>query len=307
MIFCTLELHMPVLSALIRNSSSPPSTAMHNIITLLLLILLFCNTMANAAEPLVMGVFPRRNAALTAKLFRPLSRHIEQQLEIPVSLEMSPDFDTFISNLKQRRYDLVHLNPYDYINAHDHLGYDALVQNEEFGEATIMGAIYVRKDSGIRQLKELQGKKILFGGGPRAMMSYIVPTYLLRQAGLTKQDYKEAYAINPPKAVLATYLQSADAGGAGEVVRRLPVVTSKIDVNQLEVIAVSRPLPHLPWAVKQEMTIGLKQRLQTLLVNLKHSEEGRKILDQARLSAFNPVTNKDYDPHRKIVEAVYGR
>jgi phosphonate transport system substrate-binding protein len=87
----------------------------------------------------------------------------------------------------------------------------------------------------------------------------------------------------------------------------MPVVTSKIDVNQLKVIAVSRPLPHLPWAVKQEMTAELKQRLQTLFVNLKHSEEGSKILRQARLSAFNPVTNKDYDPHRKIIEAVYGR
>lgn len=300
---------MVVLFSLSRNFSSLLSTGMQNPIArlLLLMILVFCNTITYAAEPLVVGVFPRRDAAITVKLFRPLSRHLEQKLGVPVLLEMSPDFETFLSNLKQRRYDLVHLNPFDYINAHEDLAYDALVQNEEFGEATIKGAIYVRKDSGIRQLKELKGKKILFGGGPRAMMSYIVPTYLLMQAGLTKHDYEEAYAINPPNAVLATYLRRADAGGAGEVVRRLPVVTSKIDVNQLEVIAASRPLPHLPWAVKQEMATALKQRLQTLLVNLKHSEKGRQILNQARLSAFNPVTNKDYDPHRKIVEAVYGR
>ena len=299
---------MVVLSAFARKSSLPPATgACHLIARLLLLILVFWSTPGHAVEPLVMGVFPRRDAATTAKLFRPLSRHLEQKLGMPVSLEMSPDFDTFLSNLKQRRYDLVHLNPFDYISAHDDLAYDALVQNEEFGEEEIKGAIYVRKDAGIRQLIELKGKKILFGGGPRAMMSYIVPTYLLQQAGLTKQDYQEVYAVNPPNAVLATYLRRADAGGAGEVVRRLPVVTSKIDVNQLEVIAVSRPLPHLPWAVKQEMPAELKQRLQTLLVNLKQSEEGRKILKQARLSAFNPVTDKDYDPHREIVEAVYGR
>lgn len=299
---------MVVMAKLARNSSLPRSTGACRIIAwLFLLMLVYLSTLGNAAEPLIMGVFPRRDAAITAKLFRPLSLHLEQKLGMPVSLEMSPDFDTFLSKLKQRRYDLVHLNPFDYISAHDELAYDALVQNEEFGEATIMGAIYVRKDSGVRQLIELKGKKILFGGGPRAMMSYIVPTYLLQQAGLTKQDYEEAYAINPPNAVLATYLRRADAGGAGEVVRRLPVVTSKIDVNQLEVIAVSRPLPHLPWAVKQEMSAELKQRLQTLLVNLKHSEEGRKILKQARLSAFNPVTNKDYDPHREIVAAVHGR
>lgn len=292
-----------------RNSSPLLSTRLrHFTIRLLFLVILICwASVGSAAESLVVGVFPRRDAAVTAKLFRPLAGYLEHKLGVPVSLKMSPDFDTFLVNLKQRRYDLVHLNPFDYINAHDDLGYDALVQNEEFGEATIKGAIYVRKDSGIHQLIELKGKKILFGGGPRAMISYIVPTYLLQQAGLTKQDYEEAFAINPPNAVLATFLRQADAGGAGEMVRRLPMVASKIDVNQLEMIAVSRPLPHLPWAVKQEMPADLKQRLLTLLVNLKQSEEGQKILKQAQLSAFNPVTNKDYDPHREIVDAVHGQ
>ena len=213
----TTGLFMVVEAAVARNSSLLPFTGVGRTIAWLLLILAYWSTHGNAVEPLVMGVFPRRDAAITAKLFRPLSRHLELTLGMPVSLEMSPDFDTFLSNLKQRRYDLVHLNPFDYISAHENLAYDALVQNEEFGEATIKGAIYVRKDSGIRQLTELKGKKILFGGGPRAMMSYIVPTYLLLQAGLTKQDYEEAYAVNPPNAVLATSLRRADAGGAGRL------------------------------------------------------------------------------------------
>ncbi len=292
-----------------EKSPTHPTHLRHGRFTawMLLLALIFWSTLSECADPLVMGVFPRRDAAITAKLFRPLSQYLEQELGIPVSMELSPDFDTFITRLKERRYDLVHLNPFDYVSAHDDLAYDALVQNEEFGEKTIMGAIYVRHDSGIRELHELKGKKILFGGGPRAMMSYIVPTYLLRQAGLTRADYEEAFAINPPNAILATYLRRADAGGAGEVVRRLPVVTSKIDVDQLDVIAFSQPLPHLPWAVKQEMPQPLKQRLQSLLVNLKQSEEGREILKQARLSAFNPATDSDYDAHREIIDSVYGQ
>jgi phosphonate transport system substrate-binding protein len=273
----------------------------------LLIILLCWSAPGVTADTLVMGIFPRRDAALTAKLFRPLSRYLEQELGMRVSLEMSTDYDTFLANLKLRRYDLVHLNPFDYLSAHEKLAYDALVQNEEFGEATIRGAIFVRRDSGIRQLSDLKGKKILFGGGPQAMMSYIVPTYLLQQAGLTKQDYQESYATNPPNAVLATYLQRADAAGAGEVVRRLPVVTSKIDVDQLKMVAVSQPLSHLPWAVKQEMPTALKQRLKGLLIDLKQSEKGRKILKQARLSAFNSATDSDYDAHRDIVDYAYDR
>ena len=274
---------------------------------LILLILLCSPGVIIAAEPLVVGVFPRRDAAVSAKLFRPLALYLERELAMPVSLRLSPDFNSFHAKLKERQYDLVHLNPFDYISAHEQQDYEALAQNEEFGESTIKGAIYVRQDSGITSLEQLKGKKILFGGGPRAMMSYVVPTYLLKQAGLEKGDYEEAYAINPPNAILATYLRRADAGGAGEVVRRLPVVSSKIDVSQLNVIAQSQPLPHLPWAVKKEMPSELKLRIQSLLINLKQSAEGREILKQARLSAFNPVRDKDYDAHRKIVEQVYGR
>lgn len=274
-----------------------------------LLALLILSTFSGAAwtDPLILGIFPRRDAVTTAKLFRPLANYLEKTLERPVELEMSADFDAFLTHLEERRYDLVHLNPYDYISIHDRLKYDALVQNEEFGEKTIKGAIYVHRDSGIQRLEQLRGKRILFGGGPRAMMSYIVPTYLLRQAGLEQGDYQESYAINPPNAVLAIYLKQADAAGAGEVVRRLPIVTSKIDVNQLDVIASSEPLPHLPWAVKRELPDSLKQRIRELLIGLKDTDEGRKILKQARLSAFNPVQDSDYDVHRQIVDSVYAR
>jgi phosphonate transport system substrate-binding protein len=254
-----------------------------------------------------MGIFPRRDAPTTARLFSPLKHYLEAELNRPVTLELSPNYDLFLSKLKQRRYDLVHLNPFDYISAHKELSYEALVQNEEFGEKTIKGAIYVRRDSGIRRLTDLKGKTILFGGGPRAMLSYITPTYLLRKAGLGKGDYVETYAINPPNAVLATFLKRADAGGAGEVVRRLPTVTSKIDVNELKLIAVSHPLPHLPWAVKQEMPVTLKQQLKTMLVGLGKSQQGSIILTKAHLSALNSATDKDYDAHRAIVDFVYGQ
>jgi phosphonate transport system substrate-binding protein len=257
------------------------------------------------ADTLTVGIFPRRDAAVTAKLFRPFSEYLEKRLEIPVRLEMSPNFDVFLKRLQQRRYDLVHLNQYEYVNAHKNLGYDVIAQNEEFGEKTIRGAIYVRRDANINHIDQLRGKIILFGGGPRAMMSYIVPTYLLRQAGLQAGEYEERYASNPPNAVLATFQKQVDAGGAGEVVRRLPLVTGKIKVDELKLVAVSEPLPHLPWAVKQEMDETLKSRLAKLLFEMKRSLAGRSALNQARLTAINPAQDEDYNSHRKIIDAVY--
>jgi phosphonate transport system substrate-binding protein len=292
---------------MVENAKTNHSTRLARQTTLVLL-LIFCDCFnAVLADPLVVGIFPRRDAAVSSKLFRPLAQHLEKHLNRQVNLELSPTFEIFLKRLKERRYDLVHLNQFEYINAQKELKYIVIAQNEEFGEKTIRGALYVRKDSGIDEIDQLRGKNILFGGGPRAMMSYIVPTYLLRQSGLQPEDYNEVYASNPPNAVLATYQKQADAGGAGEVVARLPLVKNKIDVDRLKTIAVSKPLPHLPWAVKQEMSDNLKSTITNLLLELKNSSEGKTVLQAARLSAINPATDADYDSHRAIIDFVYAK
>ncbi len=259
---------------------------------------------ATSDDALIVGVFPRRNAETTIQIFTPLAEYLQKQLRRPVRLETAPDFEVFQERLAGRHYDLVHFNQYHYIKAHASYRYDVLVQNEEFGESVIRGAIYVRKDAGIENIGDLRGKRILFGGGKDAMMSYLVPRHLLLKGGLARGDYQESLAASPPNAVLATYLGLADAGGAGEVVRRLPIVKNRIDVSALNLIAVSEPLPHLPWAVKSELNRELRDKLRTLLLHLKDSEEGRTVLDKARLTGFQPAVDADYDVHRKIIDRV---
>ena len=143
--------------------------------------------------PLIIGVFPRRNAALTMHLFTPLARYLEDQLGRPVKLRTSANFYTFLRSLNPRRFDLVHLNQYQYIRAHDAYGYEAIAQNEEFGESSIKSALFVRKGSGIESLSQLQGRRIIFGGDRTAMMSYILPTFLLR--ALAMDDLERAEAL----------------------------------------------------------------------------------------------------------------
>ncbi len=279
-----------------------------------LFVLLISNTLlaqsqeispaTDEAKSLVIGIFPRRDPALTVRLFKPLKNYLEQQTPYKFTLETSPDFDAFRKNLQQRRYDLVHFNQYHYVKAHDNLNYDLLVQNEESGEKYIRGGVYVRKDSGIDSLQQLRGKSILFGGGKEAMMSYIVPRYLLAKAGLQPSDFKSLFTTNPPNSILATYTRQVIASGAGEMATRLPVVTRKINVSELKALAVSEEMAHLPWAVKRELASDITQRIRHLLLTLKNSESGRKILQAAKLTAFNAVADEDYNLHREIIDYV---
>jgi phosphonate transport system substrate-binding protein len=279
---------------------------LHGAIVLCLICTLAVPTPAVAIDdPLIMGVFPRRNVKLTHQMFTPLANYLSQELGREVRLRTSKDFKSFWSDLHQKEFDLVHFNQYHYVVANEKLGYEAIVKNVEFGENTLAGSIMVRSDSGIKSIKELRGKKVLFGGGPRAMVSYIIPTYMLRMAGLEKGDYIEAFSKNPPNAILATYHKQADAAGIGAVVSRLKMVTQTIDITEMEYLVKSEPLPHLPWAVKESMPQKTKANIQKTMIGLKNNLSGQAVLDSMELSDLQSVDDSAYNRHRAIINKVY--
>jgi len=260
-----------------------------------------------STRPLVLGIFPRRNVKLTYKLFTPMAKYLRQQLGRDVVIESSKSFKQFWQNVKNKRYDIVHFNQYHYIVSHEHHGYDVFAVNKELGQSVISGSLIVRKDSGINSITDLKGKTVLFGGGKRAMQSYISATWLLRQGGLQAEDYVEKFAVNPPNTIISTYFKRADASGSGDVVMQLDNVRKRIDISQLRFLAKTKPMIHLPWAIQGNLPSELKVKITHLLTNMHNNDEGAEILRLASLDALVPATDTDFDEHRKIVRDVYGK
>jgi phosphonate transport system substrate-binding protein len=260
---------------------------------------------ARAAEgALVMGVFPRLNASETTTRYAPLADYVSEQLGRKVSLVTSKDFEAFWRGIEEQRYDIVQYNQYHYIRSAK--TYQVIAHNKEFGKSTLAGVLYVRKDSNITSLGQLRGRTVLFGGGEDAMMGYIAPVYMMLQAGLKKEEFKSRFAVNPLNSVIGVYHKQADAAGSGDGAIEQPALKNAINTDELTVLAVSEQLLHLPWAVKRTMPTGLRESIQSALVNLENSEAGKKVLKSAVLTGIGKAEDKDYDPHRKMVRAVKG-
>ena len=256
--------------------------------------------------PLVVGIFPRRAPANTRRMFTPLVTLLARRLARPVTLATPPDFASFWENVRRDRYALVHYNPYHYLRAHRELGHQVIARNEEFGQAEIRAVIIVRRDSGITRVGQLRGRKVLFGGGRGAMVSYIAASDLLHRAGLRRGDYLEKFALNPPKACIAVYFRQAAACGAGHRLLQLEVVRQAIDPDALTILVSGEPLAHLPWAVSRRVDDTMRRRLQAILTGLGTTAAGRAALRQAGLSGLVTTTDADYDPHREVVARVLG-
>jgi len=268
------------------------------------LLILTSNSAALAAqvdEDLIMGVFPRRNAIDTMKLFTPLAKHLSVELGRNVRLETAKNFPVFWKKVQNGKYDIVHYNQYHYVKSNEKYGYQVFAKNEEFGGSTIAPAIVVRKDSGITSLQDLKGKKIVFGGGKKAMVAYVGSTVMLRNAGLNKGDYIEEFAKNPPNATFATFYKRADASGVGNVALSIPVVKKRIETDQLKYVEVGNNLPHIPWAYKESLSDELKAGISRVMLSLNGTPKGKGILKKARLTDISPAKDKEYDIIRNII------
>jgi len=255
-----------------------------------------------AEEALTMGIFPRRNSAETAKAFTPMADYLGERLGRKVNVITSKNFESFWKAVIDQRFDIVHYNQYHFIRSAK--TYQVIAHIEEYGKSTIAGVVYVRKDSGITALPQLRGRTIMFGGGEDAMISYIAIRYLFLQAGLRKDDFKPLFAVNPPNAIVALVRHQADAAGGGDTILDMPEIKNAINADELSALAVSPPLLQLPIAVRRDMSTKLRVSIQSILVDLKNSEEGRQVLNSAALTGMGKAEDKDYDPHRKMVNAV---
>lgn len=278
------------------------------VIRLMAVVFLGISTVLTSTAALAdinMGVFPRRPVAKTHKFFKPLAEKLSKELGEPVKLIVEKNFKTFWKAVNSKKYDLVHYNQYHYLLSHKKNGYKVIAVNEEFNSKNIAGSLSVRTDSGINSVADLKGKTILFGGGKKAMGSYIAPTAALKKAGLVAgKDYTVKFSKNPPSAVIGVFNKAADAAGAGNVILKVKGVTKKIDVSQMKIVAESEPFIHLPWAVKGDLPQAKADKIQAVMTSLKSTDPG--ILKAARVTNFVKANNSDFAKVREIVKQVLG-
>ncbi|HZN22715.1 MAG TPA: PhnD/SsuA/transferrin family substrate-binding protein [Burkholderiales bacterium] len=264
----------------------------------------FAPAVVAADRVLFLGVFPRYNATETTTMYTPLADHLSDRLGQKVTLITSKDFDTFWKGVAENKYDLVHYNQYHYIRSAQ--TYKVIAHTQEFGKSAVAGALYVRKDSGITDIAQLRGRTVIFGGGKDAMMSYVAPRFLMMRAGLKEGDFRTEFAVNPPNALLALYHKQADAAGGGDILIDLPVVQNAINAQELRILATTEPLLFLPWAVKRTMPAKLRESIQAILTDLDQTPAGKVALNAAKTSGIEKAEDKDYVPHRRMTDAVFG-
>jgi len=255
------------------------------------------------AEPdaIVFGIFPRWNARITVREFAPLAEMLSREINRPVRIETDKDFNSFMFRVYAGEFDLVHLNQLQYVHAHEKAGYRVIAKTCDNPSCTIRAIIITRRDSKLKTIGDLRHKTIAFGD-PGAMVSHILARSVLTDSHLMPGEYKTIFTKNPPNALLAVYNGEVDAAGVGAPALQQPEIFRRIDIHQLRVLAESRPIPHLPVAVRGGMDPRLARHIQRFLTTLAQRSGGSEALARIGIQRFEAADDAEYAFVQKLVK-----
>ncbi|MDH5299600.1 MAG: PhnD/SsuA/transferrin family substrate-binding protein, partial [Desulfobulbaceae bacterium] len=143
---------------------------------------------ASAREPLTLLVHPFLPAAELTRSFTPLTDYLSRTCGVPVRLEITKNYASHIRRVGEERFDIAFLGPAPFVEVTRTYGSKILLGRlEDNGSPFFHGVIIARRDSPIKNLNGLAGKRFAFGD-PNSTMSHIVPRVMLAEAGIKTEQ-----------------------------------------------------------------------------------------------------------------------
>ncbi|GAB1410195.1 phosphate/phosphite/phosphonate ABC transporter substrate-binding protein [Desulfovibrionales bacterium] len=216
--------------------------------------------------------------------------------------------DTFVEHVKmveRGEIDISFTNPFVYITL-ARMGSTAFARAvEPDGGSDFLGQVIVRKDNpSITSLQDCRGKRLI-AVDPGSAGGYLYPMGLFLDHGITAADFQSIVFASgsggkQEAVVLAVYAGAFDVG----TVRKgtLDIVRDKIDVEQIRVLAETKPYPGWVYSARKGIDQALVFKISRALFDLEISRRAdAEILRTAGMVDIIPAWDTDYDPVRSLV------
>jgi phosphonate transport system substrate-binding protein len=171
--------------------------------------------------------------------------------------------------------------------AHHWGGFVPLVRD---GEAPLQGILVVRKDSPVRQLRDLNGATVAFPA-PNAFASSLLPRAMLAREGIRiTPEYVRTHS-NVYRSVI---LQTSEAGGGVNNTWS----RERAEVRQpLRVLWRTPPFPAHPFAASGKVPEPVQRRVQAGFLQLDNTAQGRQLLGKVQMpEVVTAKYQRDYAP-----------
>lgn len=263
------------------------------------------NSSESSTEILRLGLVPFETGEELLRDIQPLLDVIEKGMAMEVRPTVAADYTGVVEAFKNKQLDVAFLSPASYVLAKQEANVRIIVKSQRNGSPYYYGAIIVRDDSPIREIKDLKGKQFSFGD-PISTTGHIFARKLMLEAQLnpdTDLD-KVIYSGSHDATILAVLNKKVDAGatyaddnqGKSNAWSRF---LKAEDAKKIRVLKYTEPIPSDSICVSQEFPEEQTQRLQKTILDYSQSPEGKALIKKLyHFDGYVAANDADYQSIR---------
>jgi phosphate/phosphite/phosphonate ABC transporter binding protein len=259
----------------------------------LLLAGILAGSPAARAQDLKFGFTPVLAEAEMRTEFEPLMAYLSDAIGRKVVLYIAKDYGDLRTQMEAGTVDIGSFSPFAYVDAVKGGKIRIIAQSILDHSATYRGLVIARKDSGLRRVEDLEGKRFAFVD-PKSASGYVYPRAMLLEKGVTPERFfkETTFAGGHDKVIQAVLDGRADAGAIYD--GALGVTKQKsVAVENLVTLASTDPIPHDAVAVRVGLDEALARKIQTALVNVDKTEAGKRALANSKKKLTGHVIADD--------------
>ncbi|MCG6865122.1 MAG: phosphate/phosphite/phosphonate ABC transporter substrate-binding protein [Thiogranum sp.] len=248
-------------------------------------------------DSLTFGVFPYLPTTRMEQIFAPIAARFGELTGRPIRLRSRPDYARFREQVKQQAYDILFVQPFDYVRVAAPNGYIPLarwVATDESDDRGDLSAIMVaRPDAGIEKLQDLQDRTVAVPNLDAAVS--LLGRYALRNQGVNAHIRSAGNHL--------ACLQQVQVKRAAACITAWPPVKLFEQKNgvKFKLVYQTRIIPSSLFAVQRRIPAEQLKLLRKELLSWRKADPATAVyLSEGAWTRLYPATDKDYDIVREI-------
>jgi ABC-type phosphate/phosphonate transport system substrate-binding protein len=241
------------------------------------------------ASRLILGLLPSQSPVTQFKNIAPLRDYLTEQLQGDMEIAIAKDYAQHMTDLKQRRYDMVFTAPHIALYASKHDRYLPIATFDK----SLAAVVVVEEHSDFHDLADLT-RATIATPSEKAIVTMVGKDLLTHHGltGMNRPRYQVFRTHNAAyKAVLA---RQADAA----IISNIYFIKAKAQGAGLRKLGQSHDFPGIGVMVAKDLPATLRDRIRNVLIHLGDTEAGRRVLKHLKFPAYRAVEKNEFESLR---------